>query len=196
MDVLFPGRFSILTTVHEDIIKHILDKYIDEGKLYIGLRIVVDEKFTNYNNPFTFQEREKMFNLVFNEEIAKGKICVVPLRYGLDIKKDMNAFCGRIIAVYTREKMWARGCKILNVPTIYENREGFSATNVKQGVYEILRMQDRLPELMDGIDDKILKYINNNEEILCRLKKFAIHRNGKGDKFGLNYKIKRIMKRG
>ncbi|MDI6730249.1 MAG: hypothetical protein QMD06_01745 [Candidatus Altarchaeum sp.] len=184
MDILFPGRFSILTKIHEAIIRYISDKYATEGKLYIGLRIIVDENFTNYDNPFTFYERKEMFNIVFGEEIANGKISLVPLKYGLNIRKDMNEICGKIIYVYTREKIWAYGCKFLGVPTIYEKREGFSATNIKEKIYEILRKKDKLPVFMDGIDDKILNFMNN-EKILNRLKNFANHPNKNRDKFGL-----------
>ncbi|PKM91942.1 MAG: hypothetical protein CVU81_03160, partial [Euryarchaeota archaeon HGW-Euryarchaeota-1] len=79
-NILFPGRFSILTKVHEGIIRHISDKYVaDEGKLYIGLKVIVDKNFTNYDNPFTYDERKEMFNIVFGKEIANGKFCVVPI---------------------------------------------------------------------------------------------------------------------
>ncbi|OQX21002.1 MAG: hypothetical protein BWK75_04120 [Candidatus Altiarchaeales archaeon A3] len=184
MDILFPGRFSILTKIHEGIIRHISDKYVAEGKLYIGLRLVVDENFTNYDNPFTYDERKEMFRSVFGEEIANGKISVVPLKYGLNIRKDMNEICGKIIHVYTREKMWSRGCKILGVPTIYENRDGFSATNIKEKIYKSLREQNQLPMSMDGIDDRILNFMDN-KQILNRLKNFATHPDKNRDKFGL-----------
>ncbi len=189
MDVLFPGRFSILTKIHEGIIRHILDTYAVEGKLYIGLRIIVDENFTNYDNPFTFYERKEMFRSVFGKEIANGKISVVPLKYELNIRKDMNEICGKIIHVYTREKTWAYGCKFLGVPTIYENRVGFSATNIKEKIYEILRKQDRLPVFMDGIDGRILNFMND-EQILNHLKNFANHPNKNRDKFGLKKWLK------
>jgi len=189
MDILFPGRFSILTKVHEAIIRHILDKYVDEGKLYIGLRIIVAQNFTNYDNPFTYAERKEMLSIVFGEEIANGKISVVPLKYGLNIRKDMNESCGRIIHVYTREKIWDYGCKFLGVPTIYENREGFSATNIKEKIYEILRKQDKLPEYIEGIDDRLLNFMNN-EQILNRMKNFANHPDRNRDKFGLKKWLK------
>ncbi len=194
MDILFPGRFSILTKIHEGIIRHILDKYAAEGKLYIGLRIIVDENFTNYDNPFTFYERKEMFRSVFGEEIANGKISVVPLKYGLNIRKDMNEICGKIIHVYTREKIWAYGCKFLGVPTICENREGFSATNIKEKIYEILRKQDKLPEYVEGIDVRLLNFMNN-EQIINRLKNFAAHPDKNRDKFGLK-KWLRILAEG
>lgn len=183
MDVLFPGRFSILTKIHEDIIRHILNKYVAEGKLYIGMRIIVDENFTNYDNPFTYAERKEMFNIIFGKEISDKKISVVQLRYRLNIRKDINKICGRIIAVYTRERMWAYGCKLLGIPVIYEKRQGFSATDIKEKIYEILRYQDKLPEHIEGIDDRILNFMNN-EKILNRLKNFANHPENR-DKFGI-----------
>ncbi len=189
MDILFPGRFSILTKIHEDIIRHISDKYAAEGKLYLGLRIIVDENFTNYDNPFTFYERKEMFKIVFGEEIAKKKIFLIPLKYGLNVRKDMNEICGKIMYVYTREKMWAYGCKFLGVPTIYENREGFSATNVREKIYEILRKQDKLPEFAEGIDGRLLNFMND-EQILNRLKNFADHPDKNRDKFGLKKWLK------
>ena len=194
MDILFPGRFSILTKVHEGIIRHISDKYVaDEGKLYIGLRIIIDEHWTNYDNPFTYDERKEMFNIVFGKEIANGKFCVVPISYNpLSLHQDINKHCGGKVTIYTREKTWATCCKILGVPTIYENREGFSATNIKEKIYEILKKQNKLPVLMDGLDDKILNFMNN-EQILNRLKNFAAHPDKNKDKFGINYGLRKIF---
>jgi len=190
MDILFPGRFSILTEVHESIIRHISDKYAAEGKVYIGLRVIVNENWTNYDNPFTFYERKEMFNLVFGDEISSGKIYVVPLSYNpLYLYKDMKVYCGGKIPVYTREKIWKYCCKFLSMKVIYENRTGMSATNIKEKIYEILRKKQKLPAHIDGIDDKILNFINN-EEITNRLKNFA--KNPNRDKFG----IKRLLKNG
>jgi len=192
MDILFPGRFSILTKIHEGIIRNILNRYAREGKLYIGLRLIVDENWTNYDNPFTFYERKEMFNIIFGKEIACRKICVVPLKYGLNIRKDMKKFCGKIIPIYTREKIWAWGGKFLGVPTIYEKRDGFSATDIKEKIYKTLKNQNELPKYMGGIDSRILKFINDKEKI-SRMKNFINHPSKNRDKFGLVEELKRIL---
>jgi len=192
MDILFPGRFSILTKIHECIIRNILNRYAREGKLYIGLRLIVDENWTNYDNPFTFYERKEMFNIIFGKEIACRKICVVPLKYGLNIRKDMKKFCGKIIPIYTREKIWAWGGKFLGVPTIYEKRDGFSATDIKEKIYEILKNQDKLPDYINEIDIEILNFMNDKERI-CTMKDFANHPNEDRGKFGLKKWLKTLM---
>jgi len=188
MDILFPGRFSILTNVHIDIIRKLLNKYVKEGKLYVGLRIIVNENFTNYDNPFTYYERKEMFNIVFKKEISEGKIFIIPLSYRLNIRKDMKKFCGKIIPVYTRERIWMYGCKIMNIPVIYEKREGISATDVKKKIYEILQKNEKLPESMNEINEKILNFINNEERI-NRLKNIGKDK----DKFGIKKWLKTIM---
>ncbi len=188
MDILFPGRFSILTNIHEKIIRRVLKEYVKEGKLYVGLRIIVNENFTNYDNPFTYSERKEMFNIVFEKEISEGKIFIIPISYGLNIRKDMKKFCGKIIPVYTREKIWMYGCKIMGIPVIYEKREGISATDVKNKIYEILRKNEKLPEYVNGIDKRILNFINNKERI-NRLKNIEKNK----DKFGIKEWLKTIM---
>ncbi|PKM92249.1 MAG: hypothetical protein CVU81_01450, partial [Euryarchaeota archaeon HGW-Euryarchaeota-1] len=73
-----------------------------------------------------------------------------------------------------------------------ETRNGISATNIKEKIYEILRKNWNLPEHIDGIDGKILNFMNN-KEITNRLKNFADDSRKNKDKFGLIEMLKRFL---
>lgn len=77
---LFVGRFQPLHKGHVRVIKNLLRRF---EKIIIAIGSI-QEKRTE-KNPFSFAERRKMLKLVFNKEIASGRIEIIGVK---DEKSD------------------------------------------------------------------------------------------------------------
>ena len=77
---LFVGRFQPLHKGHVRIIKKLIQRF---EKIIIAIGSI-QEKRTE-KNPFSFYERKKMLELVFDKEISSGKIRIIGVK---DEKSD------------------------------------------------------------------------------------------------------------
>ena len=71
MKALFVGRFQPLHKGHEEVIRKLLEEY-EKIIVLIGSK----EKGRTQSNPFSYEERKEMLEIVFSKEINDGKIVI------------------------------------------------------------------------------------------------------------------------
>ncbi|OYT42266.1 MAG: hypothetical protein B6U78_01615 [Candidatus Aenigmarchaeota archaeon ex4484_224] len=106
MIALFVGRFQPLHKGHEKVIRNLLKKY---EKVIVAIGSINQKR--SFKNPFTFIERKKMFEILFKNEIKKGKIEIIGIKDYFNDEKWSNALIKRkhFDVVVTGNK-WTERC--------------------------------------------------------------------------------------
>jgi nicotinamide-nucleotide adenylyltransferase len=103
---LFIGRFQPLHKGHVRVIRNLLRKF---EKVIVGIGSI--DKRKTKKNPFTFFERKKMFEIVFGEEIKKGKLQIIGIRDEASDEKWTKKILKRVkFDVVVTGNSWVEEC--------------------------------------------------------------------------------------
>lgn len=152
MKALFVGRFQPLHKGHEETIRKLLKEY-EKVIVLIGSK----QKKRTQSNPFSYEERKEMLEIVFSKEINDGKIVISGIE---DLESD-EEWANKIIENYDFDVVvtgsdWVAKCfegkkEIKRVELIQP--EKINGTNIRR------LMKEGNKEWKEYVSEEVARYI-------------------------------------